>query len=248
MKYGYIPLEPIVSELQAQLKTMVKMGKFDTDDCYQYAVQCLRKIGCTEYEVNEEIIQLQKHRFTIPKHFYLFEDVRLANASTNFYPLNTTPTEVTKNEFLWNGNVFNLGKSLRPVDTVTTQFCNSKFFNHDCSSVGFSFKIPPGVLSCDLKDAHLYIKYHGLKQDECGNYMVQDEENGIEAIKGFIKTQVLEEDYLMQKIPRYIYQDIKRDFDIALSSAQAALLELGPAEVNDRVARDRRKFDKFKLK
>ncbi len=177
MKFAYIPLAPIIAELQAQLKTMVKMGKFDDDDCYQYAVQCLRKIGVHEYDTIEEVLELKKHKVALPKFFYSFEDV---------IQVQEVFGTGTNDSCCISGKFYRKLRPMRPVDNTTLSHCQ---INYPCSSemIGFTFKIPPGILTSDLKEGFIYVKYQGLKRDDSGEYMIQDEENGIEAVKNFIK-------------------------------------------------------------
>lgn len=243
MKYPYISLDPIISEVQAQLRTMFKMGKLDTDDCYQYAVQCLRKIGSHQYDTVEEIKELKNHRLTLDnKGFHSFEEVRLLEGCNDIESI-----------VHYQHKTYTKGIPLKPVDSLSVTYCNSQYMHtisdmRHSNYIGFTFRAPPGVLQCDLRDGLLFMKYSALKRDEEGNYMVQNEENSIDAIKNFIKMQALEEDYLLQKIPRYLYVDIQASFENSLSMAQSALLEMGPTEIYHLVEKDKRKFNKFNLR
>lgn len=242
MKYPYIQLDPIIAEVQAQLKTLTSMGKFQTDDCFNYAIHCLRKLQKGAYETVEGFYELHNHRLKLPTNFYLFTSV------WECCPIDYTSVLLPGYYSSPSGTVWKKNRPLRPADAVTLSYCNPNCVTGiDAGTPKYTFKSPSNVFACDLRSGIIYIEYQALKQDDQGNYLIPDEEHTIEAVKNYIKLQVLEEDYYLQRLPRYIYVDLQRNYEDAFRDAQNALEAMGPDEIDHMIDLRQKEMNRFKL-
>jgi hypothetical protein len=77
--------------------------------------------------------------------------------------------------------------------------------------------------------------------------MMQDEINAIKGLKAYVLLNMLKEDYLMQKLPRYIYKDIEAEADMHIDMAKA-LQKMPPQEGMEAFAdMVQNRYNRFKL-
>lgn len=241
MKYGYSSIMPIISEVQAQFKLFAQTGILDTDDCINYAIQALREIGHNNYETKEQFLYVTRNRVALPHNIFKLREVRTTHRINE---LPATPFYCKHDD-----SFVIPGTAMMPSDTTSVNTYDKEMFTFPVKApYRFNFRQPPGVITVPFTDEYIYVKYRFLPQDDDGNYLMQDNEETVKAVKDYVLFQSIKPLYFSQQIPQYIYKTAEMDSDNTMRDAVNAQQMLDEAEINAMVVTKNRKFNRFKLK
>jgi hypothetical protein len=243
INYGFVSLTPIVHEVLAQFKKMNANGTLTEDDCYTYAVSCLKLIGYNIYQTKTEFIRLTNYRNTsLPKSLNLFEDVKLcvqADERTLLKIENINTTNQTQ--------YFSHYVPMAPADHITLEYCKDCVADADKKTINFSYRREQRLFTAEVRNGIVRVTYNYLGTDENGDYVVLNEENCIKAVKAYMLQESLREDYLMGKIARYIWVDVQNDYNYHFNEAYNQMSTMGADEIEALIVKDRRRMDRFKI-
>jgi len=138
---------------------------------------------------------------------------------------------------------------LFPGDAFTgSHFCKNY---HQNPTVGLTHNTyivkHPNQIRCSLPNCIIGIKYLALPC-EADEFLMQDEIYSIKATKAFIKMKLLEEKWIMQEVPDYIYKSIENDYNTNLDQAQAIMKFSNPADDAAKAHTQDHRYDRFNLK
>lgn len=214
MKFPYISVEPIVFEAQGDVKTLMKTSSFTTEDCYTWAIDVAREIGGFNYDSDSTEIQIKKHTGHLPKDFYLLESIWLCRHELDGCAAKEPVLPSAHNRI----SPYIRTTAFRPADSATRRLCKP-----NCCGVvseqNFTLKVPPGIIRTSLPTAMVSIDYLKVPMEN-GIVLVQDEINGIKAIKNYIKMMLIHETWLMGQVRGDVYSEIKGEYETYLRLAQ----------------------------
>ena len=249
MKFPYISIKPIVSEIQAQYKQLTAMGAIDDGMCFQYAASALRIIGGHHYEPHGVYLYVCKHVAPLPKDFYTASRIYQCASP---YPMAHYHVGVILSA---TGNPmyhFPRLNKIRPAeDENTLKYLESREGMID-DEIGYNdhaylFKIPPGLLHVTFDRGLVELVYTRLKTEEDGTPMVQDHEDVINAVKFFMLQESLREEWILGKIPDYVFRKISDQADTFVGMAQNLMIAEDPAHLPYLVAKQQSRHSKFRL-
>jgi hypothetical protein len=205
MKYPYIDVLPLIAEVQSDLKLITKTSSFTDEDCYIWGIDALREIGGNNYDSEETDLEISKYSAVLPPNFYLLEDITLI--------------KVAEGEF---AAPYFKSTVLAPADAATRRLCKPSACHPKPkkASLTYTLKVPPGLARFSFSKGTVHIKFLCLKTNERGEIMIQDEINGIQAVKNYIKMMLLQERWIMKEVNDNVYQTFKREWENYLSTAQ----------------------------
>lgn len=243
INYGFVSLSPIIHEVLAQFKKLNATGTIVEDDCYSYAVSFLKLIGYNIYQTKTEFIQVNNFRnTTLPKGLNMFEDVKLCvqaseEAILKIEDINTD--EITR--------YFSHFLPMAPADHLTLEYCKECMADLDPKQVKFTYRREQRLFTTEVRKCIVRVTYNYLGSDENGDFVILNEENTIKACKAYMLQESLREDYLMQKIPRYIWMDLQADYNYYFNEAYNQMSTMGADEIEALIAKDRHRMDRFKI-
>jgi hypothetical protein len=242
MKFSYVALDTILAEIESQFKKLNKQGKYSEEDAYNYAIEASRLIGMNSYDESTALIRIDGHNGAVPRGFHNAGEIYATDA------VDATQSPNSILDAFRGGYVDVVAKKqlLYPGNSATVAFCKFKtMVGPDMPS--FTLKIPPGIIRTSFKTGYVTMQYYHLPVDERGVIMMQDEINAIKGLKAYVLLNMLKEDYLMQKLPRYIYKDIEAEADMHIDMAKA-LQKMPPQEGMEAFAdMVQNRYNRFKL-
>jgi len=241
MKYPFVSIMPLIDEIRNELKTITKVSSFSDEDMYGWAVDAARLIGTALYEEDEVQITVNKNVCKIPEDFYLLNNIFLCVAKELSYT--TAPLPGHMEPITWCRS-----KIMRPADSSTRVYCTSKCVKGDLNDLSYKLKIPPGIARFSFHTGKIEMHYERLVKGEDGAIMMQDEVNSLNAAKAHVKVMLLQEKYILQEIPRYIYQDILQERDSYIEKAQTTLKFPSQADMYYKAVEQDARFRKFRYK
>lgn len=245
MKFPYIPIKHLIADVRSELKRMNQAGEINEEDCINTAIECIREIGGANYTPDlEELVYIDNHKGCLPEDLYLITDLWLCEAEPCWEKVGGSIW------FTKEGQHYRGSRILFPGDGMTGRnFCVNKNYPSPSPTEATYIIKHPNIIRCSLPKAVIGILYMGLpKEDGTGSYLMQDEINSIKAVKAFVLLMLLKEKWIMQEIPNYIYQDLKRDYEVNLDQAQAVMKFDNPADFVAKGYKQDHKYDRFKLK
>lgn len=245
MKYPYISIDPIIAEVQSTYTRLASEGTIEAEKCYTAAVECIRLIGNTNYEDYSDIISIKGYSAHLNPGFYLAKEVWELGpkyGDCDIYDLRSaficttkdTCGSYRKNRRLFAGNSATL-RYLHPDYAQLAQHAETCYI----------IKSKPNIITVTKANVTIGITYEGLKRDEKGLVMMQDEIHGIIAIKNYMLMDCLREEYIRGKLPRYIYKDIEQLYLDNINDAQDALKESSEEESYQFMKASQKRFDRF---
>lgn len=222
MKFNYIPIQPIIAEVQDEFKDMDAQGRLDVDTCYSSAVECIREIGGNQYEKDHQVLCVKKMLNALPVNFYLMQEVwELENANSDEEIFNimeafkrSGPNSKVRKRRLFAANDETM---LLMAEGEGKARCAPKDQNW------YILKTPPPLIRFGQINFTAGIVYYGLKRDNQGRVMMQDEINSIKAVKNFVLMTALRPGFLAGRVPQYAYQEVKQEYIIYIDQAQGVM-------------------------
>lgn len=244
MKFPFTSVEDLIDQVKSELKTFNQQGNISTDDCYMWAVDIARELAIGEDGLDNETVFLtiRNRSGKLPLDFYLAKEIWLCKPAELTYSTRTLgPTE----------EVIDWKKTslLRPGDSQTMRLCAKDFYNPGISPNDHSYtmRVPPGVIRTSFQNGVVQLTYYRTRVDDNGVVMIPDEVNCKKAVVNYLKYKLLEEKYIMQEIPRYIYKDIEQNYQDALRAAQQIIKFDNPADAHFDAVRQSQRYRRFKL-
>lgn len=218
MKYPLIPLTSLVADIQAELKLVTKISGFNEEDIYSWLVDAARQMVDSVYAKDDAYLTVSKYTAAIPKNFYLLNEIYLCDPVAMSY--SSTPLLPTQEPMRWIKS-----KILKPADRNTLRYCSNNCVipGTNEASLTYTFKIPPGVARFSFHTGKVYIGYMAMQKDEDGVVMMQDEINGINAAKAYVKMMLLEEKVMLGQVSANVFTMFKNNWDDYLTKAQQIL-------------------------
>jgi len=216
MKYPYISCYPIIVEAFSDVRTMVKTLSFTEQDAYIWAIDAARQIGGYNYDSDSAYLHINRNQSSIPRDFYLLENLWLCNRNTNVKASEPVSPRLLKPEYWIKSSI------MRPADSATLRLCktNGVTYSSDGAVQSYTLKVPPGTLRTSFLTGVVCMDYLKIPMDKDGIIMIQDEANGILCIKNFILMMLLKEGYLMGQVNHTVFETIKTEFEDYLRLAQ----------------------------
>jgi len=216
MKYPYIGIRPIIAEVYGDLKTLSAVANYTEEDCYIWAIDAIRQIGGGNYDTEMCYIHVSKHNGHLPKDMYLLNELWLCGEQVPTVEMPVTPGPKMTTIYYTRTAI------LRPADSVTWKYCNSDCINSAVNKAAHSYtiKLPPGIIKTSIPDCILSLEYLKMKTDEQGVIMMQDEVNGILAVKNYVTMMLLREGFLMGQVQANSFMLIKSEWEDYLTLAR----------------------------
>jgi hypothetical protein len=240
MNYPFIPLMPLVHEVQEDLKRIVRTSSFSEDDCYGWAVDCLRLIGGNNYEPTFCKLHVKRYSAKLPPDFYaLVEIVQCTHSacSTCLHEQTGGRCPITQTQ------------GLIPADKATMLLCSRKNHRRPQNYVGtYTLKSPPGIARFSFAEGSVIMEYECLRKDEQGVVMIQDEIHGILAVKNYVKQQLLQERWVLGEVAHHVYTTFQQAFETHLQKAQMKQKFPDAAETARKAHDQDHRYSKFNYK
>lgn len=243
MKFPYIPISYAIADVRAELKKRDRAGLIDEDDCLNWAVEVIREIGGGTYESKPIVLHVKDNIAVLPKDFYKIQGLWLLNpAASGWKPF------AGKIWFSEGDTSYITDTMIYPGDSFTgTRYCSSHTLASNSRDVTYIVR-HPNIIRCSLPTCDIGMEYLYLPRDEKGFLLMQDEVHTLKATKAFITSKLLKEDYLDQKVPRYIYKDMEQEYDENVLQAQSIMKFNDPADDAARGRQQDARYDAFKFK
>lgn len=240
MKFPFISIDTVIADVRAELKRMNQSGEINEEDCINYAIECVREIGGGNYPIQPAVLFVKDHQVQLPANLYLIDEIWLCGDK------HTVPSN---NCFSANDGYYTPNCLLFPGDASTGyKFCKSHNYPTQSLQAPTYIVKHPKTLRCSIRNCILGINYLSLPGNETGGYLMQDEINSLKAVKAFIKIMLLQEKFIMKEVPEYVYESIKRDYNIHLDQAQAIMKFDDPADDQAKGWKQDHRYDAFNLK
>jgi hypothetical protein len=245
MKFPYIPIAYVIADVKAELSRMNLAGDIKDEDCINYAIECIREIGGSNYPEGEPaVVYIKDHIGKLPDSLYLIEEVWLCTAQIGNHPSGLKGAMTFSDEDI----VYNGQTLLYPGDSFTgSKFCRKYQRNPNMTAPTYVVKHPKQI-RCSIPNCVLGINHLALPQSQGDGYLMQDEINTIKATKAFITMKSIYEKWIMTEVPDYIFQNIKRDYETHLDQAQAIMKFDDPADDRARGKELDHRYDRFNLR
>lgn len=243
MKYPLIPITSLVSDVNAEVKSIIKSTGFSDEDIYSWGVDAARQIVDSVYGLKETYITVNKHSAGIPKDFYLIDEIRLCKPASLQYTSKTL--EDGKEPIRWIKSTI-----LKPANTGTLRYCTKNCPSPSDTEVtqSFTIKVPPYVARFSFHTGKVYLAYLAMHTDTDGTVMMQDEINGVLAVKAYIKMMLLEEKFMMGELNMNIFQTFQNIWNDYLVKAQQNLKFSSPADTSYLALQQDQVFRKFRYR
>lgn len=233
MKFPFISILPLVDEVKDELKILTKTSSFTEEEIYGWMIEASRLIGSASYEADSAYLTVKRHATQLPAGFYLLDNIELCGVASD--------STLTVPRYIHT-------KVLVPADNATRNLCTNKITVQSDRSLNYILKVPPGIGRFSFADGVVHIDFQKLSTDEEGNVLVMDEPNALKALKGYSKLMLVGERYILQQIPRYIYQDLKTEWEDHRDTAQRILKYPSQADNNYLALKQEARFRKFRYR
>lgn len=244
MNFPFISISDATGSLYSDLPKMAASNRLSEASMYQWAIECLRLIQISTYIPFTVYLNVEKFNSKLPKGFYLAEDIFLCEP-VSAMAVETVGFTMEDYKRYWKPTAL-----LRPAKTPG----NVGFVNNDHISPGVSpsdlsyfIRATAGLIRFSFKKGVIKMNYQSLPMGLDGNIVMQDEENHIQAVQFYIKAKLFEEDYYLQKTPRYVFEDIKNQRDTYIEKAQSMALALDQADMNYLIEQQNNRYRQFQL-
>lgn len=242
-KYPRIPLTSLVADIGTELKLITKMSGFSDEDIYSWCVDAARQIVNSTYGGAHVYLTVSKHTAIIPKDFYMLEEIWLCDPVAMSY--SSKDILPGQEPMKWIKS-----KLLVPGDSNTSRYCTKNCLAPGSNDVklSYTFKIPPGIARFSFHTGKVYLGYIAMEKDENGVVLMQDEINGILAVKNYVKMMLLEEPYMLGKVSQNIYTTFSNGWKDYLSAAQMNLKFPSAADTDYLAIKQDQRFRRFRYR
>jgi hypothetical protein len=245
MKYPYVSIDPVIADIQDMHTKYALDGTLDTDKCYSAIVECIRLIGGNHNDHFSEVISFKGFTEQLPGNFYMMEEVwELGEpyGTQEIYDLRSAfiactvglNTNYRKYRRLFAGN----SATLRYVHPDYAQLARQ---GNPCYVV----KSKPATITVTQPKMKIGISYFGLKKDEAGLVMMQDEPWSIKAVKFYALLECLRERWLEGKLANYVWTNLQAEYTDAFDRAQGKQKESSEEEQYRFILAQQRRLDRF---
>lgn len=245
MKFLYKPISLVIADIRAELPRRDRAGIINDTDCLNYIIEVMREVGGSNYDTKPLVIKMCKGTAVLPEEFYKVDKIWLASAGMAdiWQQIGNSTIWFTKEV----GCYYNASNILYPGDSFTAhRYCTSGMVNNVTTRPTYIIR-SPNIIRCSLQDATIAMEYLCLPRDDKGNYLIQDEIYTLKAAKAFTSLKLLYEDYIDQRVPRYVYKDLQEEYDVNVTQAQAIFKYLDPADDVARGQIQDHRYDMFKF-
>lgn len=242
IKFPYIPISYAIADVRSEFKKRDRTGQIDENDCINWAIEVIRAIGGSGYDTKGVVAHVKDHVYTMPPDFYKIDEVFLVKRADRHYG------NIGRIWFTEEGSFDYCGTTLVfPGDSFTGQkYCAASTVSTNSRVTSYIMRHPNQLRYSDATGT-LGIQYLFLPMTPEGQPLMQDEVNTLKAIKAFIKLKLLEEEFVDQKTPQYIYMKLEKDYDDAVSEAQSIFKFNDPADDGARAYIQDHRYDAFKF-
>lgn len=244
MKFPYIPISYVIADIRSEWKRLNQAGEINEEDCINYIIECIREIGGANYPEDAGIVHISNHLGKLPDNLYKIDQLWLCNQAIDSSQISKVGSMV-----IMDGDIAYYGTSmLFPGDSFTgSKYCLQ--YRQPGSLNEPTYIVRDKQIRCSISKCIIGIKYLSMIDNKDGKgYQMQDEINSIKAVKAFTKMMLLGEKWMMQEIPSYVYESIKRDYEIHLDQAQGIMKFDDPADDQAKGYKQDHRYDRFNLR
>lgn len=244
MKFPFVPIDDLIDQVKTELRSFNQQGQISSDDCYMYALDVAKELNIGEDGLDNTttFLTIRNRQGVLPKDFYVTKEIWLCKANELQYSTRTIgPTEeVIK---------YIPTTLLRPGDSQTLQYCAKDYYNPEVSVTDHSYvlRVPPGTIRTSFQQGTIQLTYYRIPMTSEGIIMLPDEINCKKATIAYIKMKFIQEKYISGDIQRYIYMDIKQEYEDSLTTARQILKFDNPADAQYQAALQSKRYSRFKL-
>lgn len=244
MNYPFVSILPLIDETRNELRTITKASYFSDEDMYGWAVDAARLIGNVSYESHREYLTVKKNIAILSKNFYLLNNIYLCSENgitgTVVRPTSILPSSNLNHNYIRTA-------VLKPADSVTRKLCTVYCNQLGSKELSYTLKLPPGIARFSFSSGIVEVDFERMKtENDC--ILMQDEPNAMKAVKAYIITMLLQEKYILQEIPRYIYADYQNQWDSYVADARNALKFPSQSETDYKSLQQDARYREFRYK
>lgn len=244
MKFPFVPIDDLIDQVKTELRSFNQQGQVSSDDCYMYGLDIARELNIGEDGLDNTttFLTIRNRQGMLPKDFYVTKEIWLCKASELTYSTRTIGT--TEELIDYKPTIL-----LRPGDSQTLKYCAKDYYNPEVSGTDHSYvlRVPPGTIRTSFQHGVIQLTYYRIPISQEGIIMIPDEINCKKAVVSYIKMKLIQERYISGDIARYIYQDIKQEYEESLTTARQIIKFDNPSDAEYQAASQSKRYSRFKL-